>query len=287
MRNNIEKIFSAFIKFFAFIAISLLILILIFILKESIGLFNKVSFWNFVFGNEWQPLAFNPQVSIKPIIIATLYVSIIGVMIAVPIGVGFSVFISILVPEKISKVLKAFMNMLAAIPSVVYGFIGLFIIVKFFEVHFSFSTGESVFGAGILLAIMILPYIVSICNDTVCKIFKIYKIHSQSLGVSKWYMMNNLILPACKESIIASTILATGRAMGETMAVMMVIGNCPIMPTIFGRGETIPSLIALEMGSARIGSLHYHALFASGFILMLLLLIINAVFYGINRKINI
>lgn len=284
IRSNIEKIFSILIKLLAFISVSLLILILVFILKESIGLFNKVSLWSFIFGTEWQPLGSNPQVSIKPFMIATLYVSIIAVILAIPIGVGFSIFISILVPERISKVLKAFVNMLAGIPSVVYGFIGLSVIVKFFEVHLSFSTGESVLGAGILLAVMILPYVVSTCTETVCRVYKTYKEHSESLGVSTWYMMNNLILPACKESILASTILATGRAMGETMAVMMVIGNCPIMPTVLGKGETIPALIALEMGSAQIGSLHYHALFASGFMLMLLLLIINAIFYRISGR---
>lgn len=282
MRNNIEKIFSILIKLLAFISVSILILILIFILKESTGLFNKISFWSFIFGTEWQPLGPKPQVSIKLFMIATLYVSVIAVILALPIGVGFSIFVSILVPERISKVLNAFVNMLAGIPSVVYGFIGLSVIVKFFEVRLSFSTGESILGAGVLLAVMILPYVVSTCNETVCKVYKTYKIHSQSLGVSMWYMMNNLILPACRGSILASTILATGRAMGETMAVMMVIGNCPIMPTIFGKGETIPALIALEMGSAQIGSLHYHALFASGFMLMLLLLIINTIFYKIK-----
>lgn len=286
MRSKIEKIFSSFVRLLAFTSLFLLTLILVFILKESIGLFDKISFSSFIFGNEWQPLSTNPQVSIKFFLAATLFVSIIAVCIALPIGVGFAIFISILVPDSISKVLKAFVNMLAGIPSVVYGFIGLSVLVKFFEVHFSFSTGESVLCAGILLSIMILPYVISNCSETVSKVHERYRIHSQSLGVSKWFMMNNLILPSCRGSILASSILATGRAMGETMAVMMVIGNSPIMPTLLGKSETIPALIALEMGSAQIGSVHYHALFASGFTLMVLLLIINAVFYGISRKIT-
>lgn len=286
MRNKIEKIFSKLVKLLAFTSVSLLTLILVFILKESVGLFNKISLSSFILGSEWQPLGGNLQVSIKLFLAATLFVSIIAVCIAIPIGVGFAIFSSILLPSSISKVLKAFVNMLSGIPSVVYGFIGLSVLVKFFEVHFSFSTGESVLCAGILLSVMILPYVISNCSETVSKVYERYKVHSQSLGVSKWFMMNNLILPSCRASILASTILATGRAMGETMAVMMVIGNSPIMPTLLGKSETIPALIALEMGSAQIGSTHYHALFASGLTLMVLLLIINAVFYGISRKIT-
>lgn len=286
MRNKIEKIFSCLVKLLAFTSVVLLTLILVFILKESMGLFSKVSLSSFIFGNEWQPLNANPKVSIKLFLAATLFVSIIAVCIAVPIGVGFAIFVSILMPDSISRILKAIVNMLSGIPSVVYGFIGLSVLVKFFEVHFSFSTGESVLCAAILLSIMILPYIISNCCETVSKVHERYKVHSECLGVSKWFMMNSLILPSCKASILASAILATGRAMGETMAVMMVIGNSPIMPTLLGKSETIPALIALEMGSAQIGSTHYHALFACGFTLMILLLIINAVFYSISRKIT-
>lgn len=281
-----ERFFSISVKFIAFIAVSLLTLILIFILKESMGVFNKVSLLSFIFGTEWQPLDSN-KAGIMPFILATLYVSFIAVLIAIPVGIGFSVFMSILVNERLRGVLRAFVNMLAGIPSVIYGFIGLSVIVKFFEKHFSFSTGESIFCAAILLSIMILPYIVSACDETMSGAYEKYEIHSKALGVSKWYMISNLILPVCKTSILCSAILATARAMGETMAVMMVIGNSPIMPTLFGKGETIPALIALEMGSAQIGSLHYHGLFAAGFVLMLLILIINIVLYNISRRIKI
>lgn len=287
MRNNIEKIFSVLIKLIALVSVSILILILIFIIKESLGLFKIIPLSSFIFGTEWEPLGTNPKVSVKPFILATLYVSFIAVAIAIPIGVGFSVFISTLLPEKLVKTLKAIVNMLAGIPSVIYGFIGLSVIVKFFEVHFKFPSGESVLAAGIVLSIMILPYVVSTCSEALGKNYKKYRMYSQALLESKWYMINKLILPACRTSIIAAAILATGRAMGETMAVMMVIGNSPLMPTILGKGETIPSLIALEMGSAQIESIHYHALFASGLVLMVLLLLINAVFYSLSRKFDL
>ncbi|MGH4122194.1 MAG: phosphate ABC transporter permease subunit PstC [Clostridium sp.] len=230
MRNYIEKGFSVLIKFLALVSVAILVLILIFIFKESIGLFNRVSLYSFLFGTEWQPLGINPQVSIKPFIAATMIVSVIAIAIAIPIGVGFAMVISVLLPVKLARILKVSVNILAGIPSVVYGFIGLSVLVKFFEKYFSFSTGESVLVAGILLSIMILPYVVSSCTETITKINKKYSVHSYALVESKFYMMNNLILPACTRSIIASAILATGRAMGETMAVMMVIGNSPLMP---------------------------------------------------------
>ncbi len=287
MYNNMEKIFSIFIKLLAFISIFLLVIILMFMLKESFGLFYKISISSFVFGSEWQPLDALPKVCIKPFLAATVYVSSIAVILAIPLGVGFSIFISVIANKKLGKIFKVLVNVLAGIPSVVYGFIGLSFMVKFFEVHFSFATGESVLCAAVLLSIMILPCIVSNCAETISNSYDKYETYSKALGVSKWYMINNLIIPAAKKSILASTILATGRAMGETMAVMMVIGNSPIMPKFFGKGETIPALIALEMGSAQIGSVQYHALFACGVILMILLLIINAIFYKINRKIQV
>lgn len=285
-RNKMERTFCFLVKFIAFVAVSILTLILIFVLKESMGIFNKVSFMSFIFGTEWQPLNSN-KVGIMPFLLSTLYVSFIAVLIAMPVGIGFSIFMSILANQRLKYVLRAFVNMLAGIPSVVYGFIGLSVIVKFFEKYLSFSTGESIFCAAILLSIMILPYIVSSCDETISRAYEKYEIYSKALGVSKWYMISNLILPVCKKSILCSIILATARAMGETMAVMMVIGNSPIMPTLFGKGETIPALISLEMGSAQIGSLHYHGLFAAGLVLMLLILVINIIFYTINRKIQI
>lgn len=285
MRGFKEKIFFILIKVLAFLSLSSMVLILAFILKESYGLFNEVSIWNFISGDIWEPIGKKPQVSIKPFILATLYVSIIALFFAVPLGVGFSIFMSNIIPKRMRKIIKPFVDMLAAIPSVIYGFIGLTVLVKFFEVHFSFYTGESIFCAGIVLSIMILPYIISTCDESMVKAYNKYFSYSNALGVSKWYMLTNLIIPASIKSIIAAIILALGRAMGETMAVMMVIGNSPIMPKLFGKGETIPSLIALEMGSAQVGSLHYHALFATGLIFMLLVLFINAVFHILNKKI--
>ncbi len=286
MHKKMEKIFSFFVRGCAFFSVSLLAFILFFIIKESIPIFKKVSIFQYLFGTGWRPLSNPPSFSIFPMILSTLYVSIVAIIIALPIGVGCALFLANFIKEEIKEIIKTLIHILAAIPSVIYGFIGLLVLVKFFENYFSLSSGESILCGGILLSIMILPYIISTCEESMTKIHKKYKISSCALGVSKWHMVYHLILPASRKSILAGTILALGRAMGETMAVMMVIGNAPIFPKLLGKGQTIPSLIALEMGSAQVESLHYHAIFASGLVLMVLLFIINIIFYYMKKNIS-
>ncbi len=208
------------------------------------------------------------------IILATLYIAVLGVLIALPIGIGSSLFLACMVSKKIRDIIKPFIDILAGIPSVIYGFIGLIVIVKSLE-KLGRTSGESVLAGGILLSIMVLPFIISICEESMSKLYIEYEIVSKSLGVSKYYFISEIVLPNSIKSIIISTVLAFGRALGETMAVMMVIGNAPIFPTLFGKAQTISSLIALEMGMVEVGSPHYNALFASGVVLMGLLLMIN------------
>ena len=247
--------------------------------------FKEVPIIDFIFGRKWNPLESPDKLSIYPIILGTIYVSIIGILIALPIGVGNAIVLSSYTNGELKRIMRGLVDILAGIPSVIYGFIGLLVLVKFFEVRFSFPTGESVLAGGTILAIMMLPFIISTCEESMEKVYNEYSKASNTLGVSKSYMIRKVVLPSSKRGILASGVLALGRGMGETMAVMMVIGNSPIMPKLLGRTRTIPSLIALEMGMAEVGSLHYHGLYASGFILMMILLIINIILYIIKRKI--
>lgn len=274
-----EKVFNMIVKFITLLSISIFAFIVFFIFNESIIVFRTIPIKNFILGNVWNPIASPPRLSIFPMILATLYVSVIALIIALPIGVGFAIFISVFLDEKSRNNAKSVIDILAGIPSVVYGFFGLLVIVKFFEIKLSFSSGESVLSGGILLSIMVLPYIISTCTESMVKVYETYSRASYALGVSKDYMIRNIILPQSKRSIFVGTILAMGRAMGETMAVMMVIGNAPIIPNLFGKCQTIPSLIALEMGMAQVGSLHYYSLFASGFVLMIILVLMNLALY--------
>lgn len=285
MKDLEDRIFKYIVSFFAFFSVLILTFIVVFILRESILFFKEVPIIDFILGRKWNPLNSPDTLSIYPIILGTVYVSIIGIIIALPIGVGNAIVLSIYTDGEFKRIIRGVIDLLAGIPSVIYGFIGLLVVVKFFEVRFSFATGESVLAGGIVLSVMMLPFIISTCEESMEKIYKEYSIYSNALGVSKSYMIRKLVLPNSKRSILVSIVLALGRGMGETMAVMMVIGNAPIMPKLLGKAQTIPSLIALEMGMAEVGSLHYHALYASGFVLMMILLIINVILYIIKRKI--
>lgn len=283
-----EIIFSLLIKLFSFVCIILLAFIIFFIIKESVPLFNKVGILNFIFGKVWRPLTFaisnnfNESYGIFNIIIATLYTAFLSTFISLFIGIGFSIFIVFMANKSIRFFIMPIMDLIVAIPSVIYGFIGLVIIVKFFE-KLSMPAGESVLAASLLLSFMIVPFITSTVSESMILINKKYKDISLTLGVDKWYMILNLILPSSKNAILVGFILSVSRAMGETMAVMMVIGNSLVFPKLLGKAEAIASLIALEIGTAEVKSLHYSALFASGAILMLSLSIINIAVYFLRK----
>lgn len=291
-KNSINKsnelIFSSLIKLFSFVCIILLAFIIFFIIKESIPLFNKVGIVNFIFGKIWRPLTFemgknlSESYGIFNIIMATLYTAFLSTSISLFIGIGFSIFLVFIANESVRFFIMPIMDLIVAIPSVIYGFIGLVIIVKFFE-KLSMPAGESVLSASLLLSFMIVPFITSTVSESMILINKKYKDISLALGIDKWHMVLNLILPNSKNAILVGFILSVSRAMGETMAVMMVIGNSLVFPKILGKGETIASLIALEIGTAEVKSLHYSALFASGAILMLSLSIINIAVYFLRK----
>lgn len=287
MRKIREKIFEILIKMLTLFSVLILAFVVIFIFKESLTFFKEVSLLKFITGRKWNPLGPPEELSILNIIRGTVHVSLVGIAIALPIGIGTAVVLSCYTNRNVKRLIRGIVDILAGVPSVIYGFVGLLVVVKFFEVNLSLASGESVLSGGIVLSVMLLPFIVSTCDESMEKIYREYSQSSRALGVSKSYMIRNLLLPASKRSILASVVLALGRGMGETMAVMMVIGNAPIVPRLLGKAQTIPSLIALEMGMAEVGSLHYHALFASGFVLMIMLLIINGLLYVIKNRMDI
>ncbi|MCF2672031.1 MAG: phosphate ABC transporter permease subunit PstC [Fusobacterium varium] len=279
-----DKVFAEILKIAALISFLMISFIIIFILKESLPLFREVGLKEFILGKRWKPVSVNGQyLGILPIISATFYVSFTAVLIALPVGVGCSIFLSCVLSLKIRNILKPYVDILAGVPSVIYGFMGLVILVKFFE-SMGMATGETVLAGGILLSIMILPFMISLCEENMRETRERYEKISEAMGVSKWYMVSEMVLPLSTKTIIISIILSMGRAMGETMAVMMVIGNAPIFPKLLGKAQTISSLIALEMGMTEVGSLHYSALFASGFILMMMIFCINILINYLKKR---
>ena len=281
MHKAVNKILGIVIQLLTIVTLLALAFVIYFIVHEALPLFQETSVGEFLFGQRWMPVDYTGETSfgIFNFIVATLYVSFVAMVLAILIGIGAAIYLSCVASERARSLLYPFIDLLAGIPSVIYGFIGLVILVKAF-IRAGHPSGTSVLTAGILLAVMILPFLVSSISDTMLKLSRRYLPVSQALGIDKWYTVAHVILPLSVRSILLSMILAIGRAMGETMAVMMVMGNANLFPSLLGKAESIASLIALEMGTAVAGSPHYHALYAAGLVLMLLLFIIN---FGIGR----
>ena len=276
MRKFFQFVFSVSVRLLTAVTVLALAFGIYFIVHEALPTFQEVSLSDFLLTSRWMPIAYTGEAAfgIFHFIAATVYVSLLAMILSVVVGLGAALFLSCVATERMRSLLYPFVDLLAGIPSVVYGFVGLTVLVRLF-LKAGVHTGSCVLAAAILLAIMLLPYLVSSCSESLLKAKEEYLPAAAVLGVSKWYAITTIVLPAAWKNIWISMILAIGRAMGETMAVMMVMGNANLFPTLLGKSESIAALIALEMGTAVAGSTHYHALYAAGLVLMLLLFLIN------------
>ena len=285
MRKLEDRIFQSILGVFSLITVLLLAFLIFFIFRESLPAIRDVGLKELLLGSQWRPLIYSgePGFGMRNMILSTLYVAVLAVAFALIIGVGTALCLACAATDRQRTLVMPYIDLLASIPSVIYGFIGLYIVVKFFE-KLGRATGESILAGGIVLSVMILPYMVSSCCDTMVRLRRRYSAASAGLGISRWYMASQLVLPASSRGILISMALATGRAMGETMAVMMVMGNSIAFPKLLGKGETISALIAMEMGIAEVGSTHYSALYTAGLTLMVLLFAINIIFELLKKK---
>ncbi len=278
-----NKVFKYTVYIFTLFTILLLLTLIVFLYKQSLPYFLKNSFLKFIFGRVWDATEVSGSFGIFNILLATVFISILACIISLPIAIGTALYLCFYT-KKSRVILIWLINILAGIPSIIYGFFGMIIIVKNIEKIFKVSAGESVLAGSIILSIMILPYFVSNLIETIGLIKKKYQRDSDALGISKEYFIRKVVLKKLHFSILTGFMISFSRAIGETMAVMMVIGNAPIFPKLLSKAQTIPSLIAFEIGMSEVYSEHYYALFASGFILLILVLIINILLFIINRK---
>ncbi|MDR2830714.1 MAG: phosphate ABC transporter permease subunit PstC [Methanobrevibacter sp.] len=275
----IEK--GLFITTIFFIAI--ILVIIIFIFKEGYPAISKIGFFNFVFGLKWHPS--ENEFGVLPMIICSIYVTMLALIMAVPLSLLSVIFMTEIAPDRLRQILKPAIETLSGIPSVVYGFFGLTVLVPFIRETFG-GTGFSLFTASLILTVMILPTIISVSQDAIRSVPKEYKEASLSLGATDWQTIKNIIVPAALPGIVTAIILGMGRAIGETLAVMMVAGNVAEIPnSIFEPVRTITSNIALEMGYAT--NVHYQALFASAIILFLTIIMLLIVANYIQNKYKI
>lgn len=278
-----NKIFKNTVYIFTLFTILLLFTLIIFLYNQSLPFFLKNNFLNFIFGKVWDATEIYGSFGIFNILLASVLISILACIISLPIAIGTALFICFYT-NKSRVIIMWLINILAGIPSIIYGFFGMIIIVKNLEKIFKISAGESVLAGSIILSIMILPYFVSNLVETIEIIKAKYKKDSDALGISKEYFIRKIVFKKLNYSILTGFMISFSRAIGETMAVMMVIGNAPIFPKLLSKAQTIPSLIALEIGMSEVYSEHYYALFASGFALLILVLIINIIIFLVNRK---
>lgn len=278
-----NKIFKNTVYIFTLFTILLLFTLIVFLYNQSLPFFLKNNFLNFIFGKVWDATEISGSFGIFNILLASILTSILACIISLPIAIGTALFICFYT-NKSRVILMWLINILAGIPSIIYGFFGMIVIVKNLEKIFKISAGESVLAGSIILSIMILPYFVSNLVETIENIKAKYKKDSDALGISKEYFIRKIVFKKLNYSILIGFMISFSRAIGETMAVMMVIGNAPIFPKLLSKAQTIPSLIALEIGMSEVYSEHYYALFASGFALLILVLIINIIIFLVNRK---
>ncbi|EOT2958563.1 phosphate ABC transporter permease subunit PstC [Clostridium perfringens] len=287
-QNNKSKYFieSLTEKIFlisASVAVISLLLIIGFVFYKGLRPFivEGYSFWDFIFGTQWIPSA--NKYGILPMIVASLGATIGALLIGVPVGILTSIFIAEIAPKKISKVMSGAVELLAGIPSVLYGVFGLAIIVPTIQEVFNLPKGQSLLAVIIVLAIMMLPTVITVSETAIRAVPNAYKEGSLALGASKTETIFKVIVPAAKSGIMTGVVLGIGRAIGETMAVILVAGNTPVIPSsIMDSVRPLTTNIALEMGYA-FGT-HQEMLFATGVVLFTFILILNLVLSKLSNK---
>ncbi|HSR30563.1 MAG TPA: phosphate ABC transporter permease subunit PstC [Anaerolineae bacterium] len=273
-----EFLIETLIRVAGFSAIFFVVLIFLFLLKEGAPAFLEVSLGN-LFGQRWYP---NEDLfGTLPLILGSLLVTIGAVVVALPLGLAAAIFIRELAPNWLREILKPTIEVLAGIPSVVLGFLGMVALAPVVRETLGVPTGLSAFTGSLVLAYMALPTMISVAEDAIDAVPKSYRDGALALGATRWQTIWRVVLPAARSGVIIAVMLGIGRAIGETMAVMMVTGNAARIPrewyALFLPARTMTATIAAEMGEVAQGSTHYHVLFAVGILLFIVTFIINAI----------
>ena len=281
MKKFGERIPQSLFFIMALSALSALALITIFIFVEGVPLIAKVGFFNFIFGMKWAPTL--GYYGIFPMIVGTVLVTLGAIILGVPVALCCSIFLAEFAPRKLSNLVRPAIQLLAGIPSVVFGFWGLIFIVPAIRNYLG-GPGLSILAGSIILAIMILPTIISISEVSLLSLPPLLKEGAFALGATHWQTIRSVLVPAAKSGILAGIILGIGRAVGETMAVIMVLGNAVALPSsILDPARTLTTNIGIEMGYA--SGDHQKALFATGIVLLVIIMILNSIAqYAIRRK---
>jgi phosphate transport system permease protein len=275
-----EKLLGIGFFLIALSTLSALAVITIFIFTEGVPVIAKVGVFNFIFGMKWAPSL--GYYGIFPMIVGTVSVTLGAALIGVPVALCCSIFLTEFAPRRVSTIMRPAIQLLAGIPSVVYGFWGLTFIVPLIRTYLG-GPGLSILAGSLILAIMILPTIISISEVSLLSLPGLYKQGSLALGATHWQTIHKVLVPSAKSGIMAAIVLGIGRAIGETMAVIMVLGNATALPrSILDPARTLTTNIGIEMGYA--SGTHQQALFATGIVLLVIIMILNSVAQYIVRN---
>ncbi|MGN8913208.1 phosphate ABC transporter permease subunit PstC [Anaerofustis butyriciformans] len=281
-QDRISSIFEKIFFVCAVVSIISVVVISLYMIISGFPAIKEVGLFNFLFGTEWNPTGSNPSFGILPMILSSICATLGAIIIGVPVGVLTAVFLSEVANKKVASIIRPFIEILAGIPSVIYGFVGLILVVPFIADVFNLSYGACLFTGMLVLAIMILPTIVTISEDSLRALPNEYKEASLGLGATKMQTIFKILIPAARSGITTGVVLGIGRAIGETMAVIMVTGNSVNLPKLFGSVRLMTSGIVSEMSYA-VGT-HRDALFAIGLVLFIFIMIINFVLNMILNK---
>ena len=276
MRKALDTLVETIIFICGMVSIVFVVLIFCFLFKEGFVFLKDFGISKFITGQFWYPSSEPASFGILPLILGSILVTVGACLIAVPIGIMSALFISEIAPKGARDILKSLVELMAAIPSVVIGFIGMVTVVPLIKNIFNLPTGLTAFAGAIMLAFMAMPTIVTISEDAIRSVPWQYKEGALALGATKWQTIRRIVLKAAMPGIIAAIMLGIGRVIGETMAVMMITGNAAHIPhSIFDPVRTMTATIAAEMGETVRGGMHYKSLFAIGLVLFIITFIVN------------
>lgn len=278
MKKNrlFENIVHSIFLILGLITVGCVLLITVYLIGSGIPAIKEIGLFNFLFGKEWASTAAEPKYGILPFILTSVYGTAGAILIGVPIGFFTAVFLSKVANKTVRSVIEAAVNLLAGIPSVVYGLVGMLVLVPAIREIFHVPDGASLLAAIIVLAIMILPNIIKVSVTALDAVPKEYEDASLALGATPTETFFKVSVPAAKSGIAAAVVLGVGRAIGEAMAVMMVAGNVANMPSLFESVRFLTTAVASEMAYSSPGSLQRNALFSIALVLFLFIMLINA-----------
>lgn len=277
-RQTTEKTMRTLFFCIATASVAILFMIMAFLFMEGLPVFKVVSAKEFIFGKYWYPTSDPADFGIFPLIVASLYVTLLSSLIAIPLGVMTAVYLAELASRRVAEIVKPVVELLAALPSVVMGFFGMVIMAPFLQKTFGIPTGLNLFNAALMLAFMSIPTICSLSEDAIYSVPAGLKEGSLALGATHWETIIRVILPASVSGISTAVILGMSRAIGETMVVLMVAGGAAMIPgSMFDPVRPLPASIAAEMAEAPFRGDHYYALFATGIVLFVFTLIFNVI----------